>query len=104
MGLSVIAGAAPALAGAEVYTYSVLHPVYGKIGTLTDTIDRNSETTRIEARLRIAVKFLGIVVMRQTTDTDEIMLGDRLVSLQSVTERDGQHSEVHGELKVTGSW
>lgn len=53
MGLCVIAGAAPALAGPEVYTYAVLHPVYGKIGTLSDTIDRNSETTRIEARLRI---------------------------------------------------
>jgi Family of unknown function (DUF6134) len=99
MGLSVIAGAAPALAGPEVYTYSVLHPVYGKIGTLTDIIDRNSETTRIEARLRIAVKFLGIVVMRQTTDTVEIMDGDRLVSLQSVTERDGRHSEVHGAIE-----
>jgi hypothetical protein len=99
MGLSAIAGAAPALAGPQVYTYSIVHPIYGKIGTLTDTIDRNSETTQIDARLRIAVKFLGIVVSRQTTDTTEIMHGDRLVSLQSVTEKDGRHFEVHGQIQ-----
>ena len=99
MGLSVIAGATPALAGPQVYTYSVLHPIYGEIGTLTDTIDRSPETTRIDARLRIAVKMLGIVVSRQETDTTEIMHGDRLVSLQSVTEKDGRHFEVHGEVQ-----
>lgn len=97
--MSVIAGVAPALAGPEVYTYSVVHPIYGDIGTLTDTIDRTPETTRIDARLRIAVKFLGFVVSRQTTDTTEIMNGDRLVSLQSVTEKDGRHLEVHGEIQ-----
>jgi hypothetical protein len=99
MGLSVIAGAAPAVAAPQVYIYSVLHPTFGEIGTLTDTVDRGSETTRIDARLRITVTFLGIVVSRQNTDTVEIMHGDRLVSLQSVTEKDGRHSEVHGELQ-----
>jgi hypothetical protein len=99
MGLSAIAGAAPAVAGPQVYTYSVLHPIYGEIGTLTDTIDRDSVTTRIDASLRIAVKFLGIVVSRQKTDTTEILTGDRLVSLQSVTEKDGRHFEVHGEIE-----
>jgi uncharacterized protein DUF6134 len=99
MGLSVIAGATPAVAGPQVYTYSVLHPIYGEIGTLTDAIDRSSEATRIDARLRIAVKFLGIVVSRQETDTTEILHADRLVSLQSVTEKDGQHFEVHGKIQ-----
>jgi len=109
-GLSVIAGAAPVaapvlagqLAGQQVYTYSVRHPVYGQIGTLTEIIDRGPETTRIDAHLRIAVKFLGIVVSRQETDTTEIMRGDRLLSLQSVTEKDGQHFEVHGEAQGDG--
>jgi hypothetical protein len=99
MGLSLIAGAAPVVAGPQVYTYSVLHPIYGEIGTLTDTIDRGPETTRIDTHLRIAVKFLGIVVSRQKTDTTEILHGDRLVSLQSVTEKDGRHFEVHGEIR-----
>jgi hypothetical protein len=99
MGLSVIAGITPALAGPQVYIYSVMHPIYGEIGTFTDTIDRSPEATRIDSRLRIAVKFLGIVVYRQEANTTEIIRGNRLVSLQSATEKDGQHLEVHGEAR-----
>jgi hypothetical protein len=96
MGLIVFAGAMSARAGPQVYTYSVMHPIYGEIGTLTDTIDHGAEATRIDSRLRVAVKFFGIVFYRQDCDVVEIMHGDRLVSLQSVTEKEGQHSEVHG--------
>src|ERR1700680_3842223 len=78
MGLSVIAGATPAVGGPQVYTYSVLHPTCREMGTLPETIDRSSEATRIDGRLRIAVKFLGIVVSRQETDTTEILHADRL--------------------------
>jgi hypothetical protein len=99
MGLCIIAAITPALAGSQVYTYSVMHPIYGEIGTFTDTIDRGPEGTRIDSRLRIAVKFLGIVVYRQEANTTEIILGNRLVSLQSATEKDGQHLEVHGEAR-----
>jgi hypothetical protein len=99
MGLSLIAGGAPALAGQQVYTYSVVHPIYGEIGTFTDTIDRSAEATRIEARLRVAVKLLGVVAYREESDTTEILHGDRLVSLQSVTNKDGRHLEVHGEAQ-----
>ncbi len=97
--LSAIVGAAPALAGQQVYTYSVVHPFYGKIGTLTDTIDRSPEATRIDARLRIAVELLGIVFYRRESDITEIMRGDRLVLLQSFSEMDGRHLEVHGEAQ-----
>jgi len=98
-GLSVIAGATPALAKQQAYIYSVVHPTYGEIGTFTATIDRGPDATRIDSRLRVAVELLGIVVFRQDTDITEIMRGDRLVSLQSVTEKDGRHSEVHGEVQ-----
>jgi hypothetical protein len=100
MGLSVIVGASPALAIQQFYTYSVMHPFYGKIGTLTDTIDRSPEATRIHARLRIVVELLGIVVYREESDITEIMHGNRLISLRSVTERDdGRHVDVHGEVQ-----
>jgi hypothetical protein len=99
MGLSVIAAITPALAKPQVYTYSVMHPTYGEIGTFTDTIERSPEATRIDSCLRIAVKFLGIVVYREDASTTEIMRGNRLVSLQSATEKDGQHLEVHGEAR-----
>jgi hypothetical protein len=99
MSFSFIAGICPAVAGQQVYVYSVMHPIYGDIGTFTDKIDRNSKSTRIDSKLRIAVTFLGVVAFRQDSDTTEIMHGDRLVSLQSVTDKDGQHLEVHGEVQ-----
>lgn len=88
----------PALAG-QVYTYSVRHPFYGQIGTFTDTIDRKPETMRIDGRLRIAVRLLGIVVYRQDSDITAVMRDDRLVSLQSATKKDGEHLEVRGEAQ-----
>jgi hypothetical protein len=106
MGLSVIAGvqafagdAAAADFGKQVYTYTVSHPVYGNIGTYTDTIDRTAETIRIDGCLRVAVKVLGVVAYRMESDTTEILRGDRLVSLQSATNRDGERLEVHGEAR-----
>jgi hypothetical protein len=38
MGFGVAMGATPALAGQQVYVYSVVHPLYGEIGTLRDTV------------------------------------------------------------------
>jgi len=91
--------ATPAPAGQLVYTYAVRHPLYGKIGTFTDTIDRKPETMRIDGRLRIAVKLLGIVVYRQDSDITAIMRDDRLVSLQSATKKEGEYLEVRGEAQ-----
>ena len=99
VGLSVLASTAPALAGQQVYTYLVVHPIYGEIGTFTHAIDRNQEATRIDAHLRIAVTLLGVVAYREESDTTEVMRGNRLVSLQSVTDKDGRHLEVHGEAQ-----
>ena len=99
VGLSVLASTAPALAGQQVYTYLVLHPIYGEIGTFTQAIDRNQEATRIDAHLRVAVTLLGVVAYREESDTTEVMRGNRLVSLQSVTDKDGRHLEVHGEAQ-----
>jgi hypothetical protein len=91
--------ATPALAGQLVYTYAIRHPLYGQIGTFTDTIDRDPEAIRIDGRLRIAVKFLGIVVYRLESDITAIMRDDRLVSLQSATKKGGETLEVRGEAQ-----
>ena len=60
IGLLVTAVAAPAFAGQKLYTYSVLHPVYGEIGTLTDSVERGPGAMRIQSRLRIEVTVLEI--------------------------------------------
>lgn len=101
-GLGVILVVAPALAAPKVYVFSVMHPTYGRIGTLTDTVDRSADGTRIDLQLRIAVKLVGIVVYRQDADITAIMHGDKLVSLESVTDKDGQHLEVHGKAEFGG--
>jgi hypothetical protein len=54
---------------------------------------------RIEGRLRVAVKLLGIVVYRQDSDITAIMHDDRLVSLQSATKKGGEYLEVRGEAQ-----
>jgi hypothetical protein len=100
MTLSIILGGTPVRAEQQSYTYAVMHPFYGRIGTLTDTIDRNADVTRIHARLRVAVDLLGIVVYREESDITEVMRGDRLISLRSATDTDdGQHVEVQGEIR-----
>jgi hypothetical protein len=99
VGLSVLASTAPALAGQQVYTYLVVHPIYGEIGTFTQAINRNQEAMQIDGHLRVAVTLLGVVAYREESDTTEVMRGNRLVSLQSVTDKDGRHLEVHGEAQ-----
>ena len=98
-GLALLPGAQAALAGQQVYVYAVLHPSYGRIGTLTDTVDRSPDAMRVNQRLRVTVQLLGVVVYRERSDTTEIMRGDRLVSLESVTDRGTKHLEVHGKAE-----
>jgi hypothetical protein len=97
--MGLLSGAPPALASPQVYVYAVLHPTYGRIGTLTDTVDRTSDKTQIDSRLRVAVKLIGVPIFRQQSDVTEIMRGDRLVSLHSVTDKAGKHLEVHGKAE-----
>jgi hypothetical protein len=96
-GLALLPGAQPALAAQQVYVYAVLHPSYGRIGTLTDTVDRSPDAMRVDQRLRVTVQLLGVVVYHEQSDITEIMRGDRLVSLESVTDRNAKHTEVHGK-------
>jgi hypothetical protein len=108
IGLGMSALAAPAGASEQICTYTVIHPIYGEIGTFTHSMERNAETMRISTRLRIAVTLLGIVAYREESDGTEILDGDRLVSLQNVLNKDGRHLEVHGEAQgdqfvVTGA-
>ena len=97
--LALLPGARPVWAGQQVYVYAVLHPSYGRIGTLTDTVDRSPDAMRVNQRLRVTVQLLGVVVYREQSDITEIMRGDRLVSLESVTERNAKHTEVHGKAE-----
>jgi uncharacterized protein DUF6134 len=98
---ALVTGAAPATA-AQTYSYVVQHPTYGEIGTYTDTIEKNGETLRIDTKLRVAVKILGIVVHREEADRSELWRGNRLVSFHGVTTTNGKPFEVRGEAGDNG--
>jgi len=73
--LGTLTAALPAGAQERTYSYDVVHSVYGNIGTFTESIDRNGDTTRIDTRVRVAVKILGIVAHRKESDRTEILSG-----------------------------
>jgi hypothetical protein len=95
----ISAWAFPASAGQQTYNYVVEHPTYGKIGTYSDTVTQDKDSMRIDTRLRIAVRVLGIVMHREEADRTEIWSGDRLVTFHSVTTTNGQTLLVDGEAR-----
>jgi hypothetical protein len=98
---ALVASAAPASA-AQTYSYVVEHPTYGDIGIYTDTIERNGDMLRIDTKLRVAVKVLGIVVHREEADRTELWRDNRLVSFHSITTTNGKPIEVQGEARDNG--
>jgi hypothetical protein len=86
----------------HTYTYSVEHALYGNIGTFSDTVQQTGDTKRIDSKLRVAVRILGIVVHREEADRTEIWQGGRLVSFHGVTKVNGHPIEVTGEARQDG--
>jgi hypothetical protein len=90
----------PAFAdSAQSYTYTIQHPEYGDIGTYVDTVVQDGDVRRVETRMRVAVKVLGIVMFREEADRTEIWHGDRLVGFDGVTTTNGERMEVHGKAQ-----
>jgi hypothetical protein len=98
---ALVASAASASA-AQTYSYVVEHPTYGDIGIYTDTIERNGDMLRIDTKLRVAVKVLGIVVHREEADRTELWRDNRLVSFHSITTTNGKPIEVQGKARDNG--
>jgi len=97
--LGLLAAAIPACAQEQAYSFTVVHSVYGTIGTFTESIVRSGDTTRIDSHVRIAVRILGIVAHRKESDRTEIFHGVRLVSLQGTTITNGTRLDVRGEVQ-----
>lgn len=106
LGCLALVGAAisPANAGAapQTYSYAITHPTYGAIGTYERSSDEVDGTIRAEARLRIAVRILGVVVRRETANQSEVWRGRRLLSFQSLNNTNGRPAIISGEASGTG--
>ncbi|MEN3975711.1 DUF6134 family protein [Emcibacter sp. SYSU 3D8] len=97
--LAVMIGGGPALAQERVYTYRVVHPLYGAIGTYAKSAALAGETLRLESRLRVAVRILGIVVHREEGDYTVTFRGGRLLAFQATTVVNGKRADVSGEVQ-----
>ncbi len=81
----------------EVYVYDVRHPVYGTVGTYTDTLERSEAGWRLETHLQVAVRLLGIVIHRQEAHHSAVWRRGRLASFHSVTTTNGETIELRGQ-------
>lgn len=101
LGLSCAAVVTPAPGRAEplVFEYQIEHPTYGDIGTFTNTIVKNGPTTEVQTSVKVAVKFLGATLYRETSDRTERWHGHRLMTFHGVTDKDGKIFEVSGQAQ-----
>jgi hypothetical protein len=90
---------APAFAEVQKLVYEVRHPTYGRIGTYTNTVEKESNRTTVTTEGRIRVSILGIVLYRQDFDRIERWEGERLVSFQGRTTTNGNSVDVKGEAE-----
>jgi hypothetical protein len=94
--LAVLFHGGAAEAATQSFFYKIEHPSYGDIGTYIESIDVQKGVTRIDARLHIVVRILGIVAYREDSTRKETWRANRLISFESITEKNGKHFEVRG--------
>jgi len=97
--LALLTGTA---AADEVYTYRVMHPTFGDVGTYVDRVSRSEDGWQIVSKLHVVVRVIGIVVHREDADRTEVWRDGRLVRFQSVTTVNGDRYDVQGEARDNG--
>lgn len=78
-----------AMAAQDRLDYRVSHSIYGDIGTYSNVVDRDGETTMVTSTLDVKVSILGIVAYRRSAHRVETWMGDRLVDFQSTSRLNG---------------
>jgi hypothetical protein len=99
---AALAFSASAEAVTQSYSYKVEHPSYGDIGTYVESIDAANGVMHIDAQLHVAVKILGMVAYREDSVRKETWHDGRLLTFDSVTEKNGKHIEVRGSADHDG--
>jgi len=98
------AGVSAASAAPEqrTYNYTIEHASFGNIGTFSDTVRQDGDTKRIDSKLRVAVRILGIVVHREEADRTEWWRNGHLAAFHGITTVNGTPIEVRGEARDDG--
>lgn len=78
-------------------TYTVQHSKYGTIGTYTNTIERQGDTTHVATEAKLGVSMLGISFYSQNISRKETWRGNRIVDFKGVTTTNGKSIELTGK-------
>jgi len=89
--------AAYAADGAQQRVYEVNHSVFGEIGTYTNLIEQAGPTKTVKTSAHFVVKALGISMLCDDAERTEKWQGDRLVSFEGVTKKNGDTIEIKGQ-------
>jgi hypothetical protein len=89
---SAVLFAAPESAAAAQYRldYKASHSIYGDIGTYTNIIETDGNTTIVTTALDIKVSILGVVAYRRTARRVETWMDDRLVEFHGTSRLNGK--------------
>lgn len=101
--LALLAGFAPALAAdTETRDFRVFRNG-DPIGHHRVTIRRDGDETRVAVDIKLRVTFAGALTLyRYLHESEEVWIGDRLVSLQSTTDNDGTEERLKAEAVADG--
>ena len=96
--LAAMLFASPDTAKAAQYRldYRVSHSLYGDIGTYSNVVETDGETTTVTTTLDIKVSILGVVADRRSAHRVETWMGDRLVRFQGTSHLNGKTIELSG--------
>ena len=83
----------------KIYTYSIIHPTHGDIGTYSNKILDDGARIAVKNEIQVQVKVMLIVAHAETTKSEEIWKDGRLISFSGVTQENGKKTVVTGEAE-----
>jgi len=86
-----------AAAATRQLVYAVKHSVFGDIGTYTNLIESNGDSTTVRTTVHFLVSALGVGLHREDAERVERWQGDRLTAFHGITKKNGETTEVNGE-------
>jgi Domain of unknown function (DUF6134) len=76
--------------------YRVSHSLYGDVGTYSNVVETDGDTTTVTTNLDIKISILGLVAYRRSGHRVETWMGDRLVHFQGTSRLNGKAVELSG--------
>lgn len=79
--------------------YRVSHSLYGDIGTYSNVVESDGDSTTVTSALDVKVSILGLVGYRRDARRVETWMGDRLIDFQATSHLNGKTVVLSGAAK-----